>query len=200
MDSCRSKSQILILDCCQSGAFAREGKKTGNQKAITEATFEGIGSGRAVLTASDSTQFALEGDQVIPGAHLSLFTHFLIEGLITGEADIDNDGNISLDEWYEYTHSKVVSSTPEQIPQKWIYQQQGELLIAKSPISKTKLPMDLLQLIGNSLPGARETAVKELFKLLQSRDAEVFNLAHQELEKLEEDNNQRVSDCKESPD
>ena len=37
MDSCRSKRQILILDCCHSGAFARGTK--GEQKAITETTF-----------------------------------------------------------------------------------------------------------------------------------------------------------------
>ena len=64
MDSCRSKRQILILDCCHSGAFARGVK--GEQKAVTEATFEGSGFGRVVLTASDSTQYALEGDQVAP--------------------------------------------------------------------------------------------------------------------------------------
>ena len=47
MDSCRSKRQILILDCCHSGAFARGTK--GEQKAITETTFEGSGFGRVVL-------------------------------------------------------------------------------------------------------------------------------------------------------
>jgi uncharacterized caspase-like protein len=72
MDSCRSKRQILVLDCCHSGAFARGTK--GEQKAITENTFEGSGFGRVVLTASDSTQYALEGDQVIKQSDLSLFT------------------------------------------------------------------------------------------------------------------------------
>src|SRR5215216_3090559 len=51
MDSCRSKRQILILDCCHSGAFGRGAK--GEEKAITETTFEGSGFGRVVLTASD---------------------------------------------------------------------------------------------------------------------------------------------------
>ena len=73
MDSCRSKRQILILDCCHSGAFARGAK--GNSPAVTQSTFEGNGFGRVVLTASDSTQYALEGDQVIQQASLSLFTH-----------------------------------------------------------------------------------------------------------------------------
>src|SRR3972149_6774475 len=74
MVSSRSRRQILILDCCNSGAFARGTK--GEHKAITETTFEGNGFGRVVLTASDSTQFALEGDQVVTQTDLSLFTHF----------------------------------------------------------------------------------------------------------------------------
>lgn len=85
MDICRSRKQILILDCCNSGAFARAAK--GPQKAVTESTFEGNGSGRVVLTASDSTQFAFEGDRIIPQTEFSLFTHFLLEGLRTGKAD-----------------------------------------------------------------------------------------------------------------
>jgi hypothetical protein len=135
MDNCRSKRQILILDCCNSGAFARGTK--GEQKAVTESTFEGSGSGRVVLTASDSTQFAFEGDQVIKQSELSLFTHFLLEGLKTGEADRNNDGKVSLDEWYDYSYSKVTASTPQQIPHKWSYNQQGDLVIAQNPFVKS---------------------------------------------------------------
>ena len=49
MDDCRAKKQLLILDCCHSGAFA-EGTKGGEQKAITEASFksQGIGFGPQV--------------------------------------------------------------------------------------------------------------------------------------------------------
>src|SRR5215211_8742729 len=92
MDSCRSKRQILILDCCHSGAFAR-GSKAGAEKAVNVTTFQGNGFGRVVLTASDSTQYALEGNQVIKQTELSLFTHFLLEGLKTGEADMNHDGH-----------------------------------------------------------------------------------------------------------
>jgi hypothetical protein len=138
MDSCRSKKQILILDCCNSGAFAR-GTKAGDQKVITKPTFEGkVGLGRVVLTASDSTQFAFEGDQVVTQTEFSLFTHFLLEGLKSGKADIDGDGYITLDEWYEYTYPRVVSATSKQIPQKWSYRQQGELIVAKNPNLKKK--------------------------------------------------------------
>jgi formylglycine-generating enzyme required for sulfatase activity len=134
LDNCRSKRQILILDCCQSGAFARA--KSGAQKAITEATFEGTGYGRIVLTASDAVQYALEGDQVLNQTEFSLFTHFLLEGLKSGKADADNDGLVSLDEWYEYAYSQVRCVTSKQTPQKWSYRQQGALFIAKNRLVK----------------------------------------------------------------
>src|SRR5215216_317049 len=194
MDSCRSKRQILILDCCHSGAFGRGTK--GEQKAITETTFEGSGFGRVVLTASDSTQYALEGDQVIKQTELSLFTHFLLEGLKTGEADVNNDGHISLDEWYDYTYTRVISETPKQVPHKWSYNQQGDLIIAKNPFVKKRvveLPYELLQALESPSVGIRESAVNELGKYMRSRDTEMMQLAVSSLEKMKQDDSRRIS-------
>jgi hypothetical protein len=195
MDSCRSKRQILILDCCHSGAFAR-GTKGPGQKAITETTFEGSGFGRVVLTASDSTQYALEGDQVIKQTELSLFTHFLLDGLKTGEADVNNDGQISLDEWYDYTYAKVISETPRQVPHKWSYNQRGDLVIARNPYFKKKvaeLPYELVQALESPFVGIRESAVHEVGKYLKSRDPEVVALAIASLKKMREDDSRRIS-------
>lgn len=194
MDSCRSRRQILILDCCHSGAFGRGTK--GEQKAITEVTFEGSGFGRVVLTASDSTQYALEGDQVIKQTDLSLFTHFLLDGLQTGAADLNNDGLIALDEWYDYTYTRVVSETPKQVPHKWSYNQQGDLVIAKNPFRTKKvaeLPAELLQALESSFVGIRESAVNELGKYLQARDSELVELAISSLQKMEADDSRRIS-------
>src|SRR5215208_7574911 len=194
MDSCRSKRQILILYCCHSGAFARGVK--GEQRAITETTFEGSGFGRVVLTASDSTQYALEGDQVIKQTELSLFTHFLLEGLKTGEADANKDGLIALDEWYDYTYARVISETPKQVPHKWSYNQQGDLIIAKNPLVKKRvveLPAELLQALESSFVGIRESAVNELGKYLNSRDTEMVELAIASLEKMKQDDSRRIS-------
>src|SRR6266498_4151327 len=196
MDSCRSRRQILVLDCCHSGAFARGTKGEQEQKAITETTFEGSGFGRVVLTASDSTQYALEGDQVIRQTELSLFTHFLLEGLKTGEADVNNDGFIALDEWYDYTYTKVVAETPRQVPHKWSYNQQGDLIIARNPFLKKKaveLPYELIQALESPFVGIRESAVIEVGKYLKSRDSEMVDLAISSLEKMKNDDSRRIS-------
>src|SRR4029078_11904362 len=60
MDQSRSKRQILILDCCNSGAFAQGAKAEIGGSIGTAKAFEGTGYGRVILTASDSTQFAWE--------------------------------------------------------------------------------------------------------------------------------------------
>jgi uncharacterized caspase-like protein len=173
MDDCRSKRQILILDCCNSGAFVRGTK--GERKAITEKTFEGNGFGRVVMTASDSTQFAFEGEQILGQTDLSLFTHFLLEGLRTGDADRNNDGRISLDEWYDYSYIKVSAITPKQTPHKWAYNQQGELIIAKNPVFKrerAEFSTNSARPIEKVKSSFIDTAVKQFEELLRSSATE----------------------------
>lgn len=64
MADSRSRRQVLLLDCCYSGAFAR----TKADKAV------GIkdqleGRGRVVLTSSDAVQYSFEGDEVAGGCY-----------------------------------------------------------------------------------------------------------------------------------
>jgi uncharacterized caspase-like protein len=195
MDGCRSKRQILILDCCHSGAFERGTK--GDLRAVTETTFEGSGFGRVVLTASDSTQYALEGDQVITNTELSLFTHHLLEGLKTGGADLNRDGWITLEEWYEYTYTQVVSETPRQVPHKWSYRQQGDLVIARNPQLEQKSAeesTEVTQGLKSPFASVREGAVRELGRLLYSGDAAIASSARSALLGVKaHDDSRRVS-------
>src|SRR5687767_4879547 len=126
MDQSRSKRQILILDCCNSGAFPQGTKaEVGGVMGMTRA-FQGYG--RFVLTASDSTQFAWEGDKVIGQTDNSLFTHFLVKGL-EGEADSDGDGKITIDELYDYAYDQISRVTPKQTPTKSASKQEGEIVL-----------------------------------------------------------------------
>jgi hypothetical protein len=194
MDECRSRRQILVLDCCNSGAFARGTK--GDPTALTRTTFEGSGYGRAVLTASDATQYALEGDRVIEQAELSLFTHYLLEGLTTGEAAREGEDTITLDDWYEYAFQQIVSRTPAQTPRKWVYNQQGALIIAKNPAPRPapakQLPEELRASLDDSRPWVREGAVRELHRLLSSGEG-MEAIARAALEHIaEQDDSLRV--------
>lgn len=132
MDSSRSQRQLLILDCCHSGAFARGTKGVTGASVGTATAFEGTGYGRVVLTATDATQYAWEGDQILGEAQTSLYTHYLIKGLQSGAADINGDGKITVDELYDYIYEQIVKQTPKQTPGKWSYKEQGEIIIALS--------------------------------------------------------------------
>jgi hypothetical protein len=134
MDNSRSRRQVLILDCCHSGAFSRGTKSSTGASVGTKTTFEGIGFGRVVLTASDETQYAWEGSEIIGDTKNSLFTHFMVQGIQTGDADINQDGKITLDELYNYVYARVLETTPNQTPGKWSFREQGEIIISQSPL------------------------------------------------------------------
>ncbi len=127
----RSRKQVLILDCCYSGAFAHGMTPRADDKVLTRENFEG--RGRVVLTASDSMQYSFEEDRVEGEGARSVFTSTLVRGIETGEADLNRDGNISIDELYDYLYDQVTDETSKQTPKLWAFEVQGEILVAKNP-------------------------------------------------------------------
>jgi hypothetical protein len=186
MNNSRSQRQLLILDCCNSGAFAH-GSKTasavGKSMGIASA-FEGSGFGRVVLTATDATQYAWEGNKVIGDTQKSVFTHFLIEGL-KGDADRDGDGRIHVDELYDYTYEQVVRRTPKQTPGKWSYKQQGDLVLRDNlkprDVKPAPLPSELLEMLSHPNSGVRRAGIQELISLLDSKHLGLARAAQEKL-------------------
>jgi hypothetical protein len=191
MDQSRSKRQVLILDCCNSGAYAQGTKAALGVSIGTASAFEG-GYGRIILTASDSTQFAWEGDKVIGETDNSLFTHYLVEGL-EGEADQDGDGRITVDELYDYAYEKVRFATPKQTPSKFSSKQQGEIVLRQSmrleDIKPVSLPGELIEEIEDTRPYVREAAVQKLEKIVKGKNIGLARSARDALEKLAIDDN-----------
>src|SRR5688500_15238233 len=167
MDQSRSKRKVLILDCCNSGAFAQGTKAATGMSFGTASAFE-AGFGSIILTASDSTQFAWEGDQVIGHTEKSLFTHFLVDGL-EGKADRDGDGHINVDELYDYAFEQVHNATPKQTPSKFSNRQQGEIVLRQNlrpeDIPPVSLSDQLLSEIDSLFPEVRLRAVEQLAKI-----------------------------------
>jgi hypothetical protein len=126
MGSSRSKRQILILDCCFSGAFANDMKAKQADEAIDMKTQLG-GEGRAVLTSSTATQVTYEKEGT------SIYTRYLIQGLETGAADRDEDGQITVDELHEYAREKVQEAAPSMQPEIYAVREGYKILIARSP-------------------------------------------------------------------
>jgi WD40 repeat protein len=129
MRSCASTRMVLVLDCCYSGAFPAGRPAKGDSAVHTIERFHG--RGRAVLTSSDATQYSFEGDQLSGEAVQSVFTRHLVAGLRDGSADLDRDGDITLDELYSYVHDRVVAEIPRQRPRKQD-EVKGRLVIARN--------------------------------------------------------------------
>ncbi|MGH3868804.1 MAG: caspase family protein, partial [Pseudonocardiaceae bacterium] len=160
MESCSSRQKVLMLDCCYSGAFPADRiAKTDPQVNALE-KFQG--KGRVVLTASDATQYSFEGNQIIGEGTRSVFTRFLVEGLTTGEADLDGDGNISLDELYSYVHDRVIAEMPQQRPKKQ-ENIEGRIVIARN--IHWSLPTHVRNAIESPFAQDRLTALEGLAHL-----------------------------------
>ena len=190
MDQSRSKRQILILDCCNSGAFPQGTKaEVGGAMGMTRA-FQGYG--RFVLTASDATQFAWEGDKVIGQTDNSLFTHFLVKGL-EGDADNDGDGKITVDELYDYAYDQISRVTPKQTPTKSASKVEGEIVLRQfthlEDIKPVALPDDLISEIEDLRPYVREAAVQKLEKIVKGKNIGMARSAIEALEKIAADDN-----------
>ncbi len=110
MHESKSQRQVVILDSCFSGAFVK-GVQAKDSGSVNLEQFLG-GKGRAILTASTSTQYALTQD----GFELSIYTHFLVEGLRTGGADKDRAGWITVEDLHGYASAKVREAAPAMAP------------------------------------------------------------------------------------
>ncbi len=194
MDQCPSRRQILILDCCYSGAFERGAKGSTD---IPAATFEGNGVGRIVLTASSSTELAWEETGADDTADTSVFTRHLIEGLETGAADLDDDGHVGVDELYKYVYRRVVEENPRQNPRKWTYRQEGGDLILARHVGwarkPAELPAYLREALESPLARVREGAISELATFVRGNDSRLAESARQAARKALDDDSRRVA-------
>jgi branched-chain amino acid transport system substrate-binding protein len=123
-----SQRQIIILDCCFSGALV-QGMPIKGEFNIQE---ELGGKGRAILTSSSPIEYSFESED----NDLSIYTKYLVEGIETGAADQDGDQLISVNELHEYASERVKEAAPAMTP-KFYLSLEGEdtIYLAKSPLA-----------------------------------------------------------------
>ncbi len=182
IDHSASQRVVLILDCCYSGAFPAGAQHRGATDVSVADTF-GAGRGHVVLTASSATEYAFEGDAIAQNeGEPSFFTGALVEGIESGNADLDSDGAIGVDELYEYVHQAVRLRTPAQIPMK-SGRVEGELVIAKSNRTP-RLPERIVADSQSAHATVRAQAVEELRRLSESTQTGLKAAAIAELARM----------------
>jgi Caspase domain len=181
MAASRSRSVVLFLDCCYGGAFAQGGiARAGGDVNVLDSFREempGAGKGTAVITASDSMEYAFEGERLADDRRQrpSLFTSALVQGLATGDADKDEDGWVSLNELYNFVYDKVHDENPQQTPTR-LFDLAGELYLTRSQRRRVRpapLPAGLKAALTNPDMYARLGAIGELRSRLASDDLPV---------------------------
>ena len=188
MSGCMSRQKVLILDCCYSGAFPAGRLAKGDAAVHALERFQG--RGRTVLTASDATQYSFEGNQPRGQAAQSVFTRHLVAGLRDGSADLDGDGDITLDELYSYVHDRVVDEMPQQRPKKQD-NVEGRIVIARN-INWT-LPAHLRHALRSPIADDRLASLDGLARLYRIGNDLVRHEALEGIRRLAEDDSRLVS-------
>ncbi len=188
MDACGSRRKVLVLDCCYSGAFPAGRTAKADEAVHTLERFQG--KGRAVLTASDATQYAFEGNALSGSAASSVFTRHLVEAIRTGAADLDEDGDIALDELYSYVRERVVAEMPQMRPKK-LEDVDGRIVLARNV--NWALPAHLRHAIESPIAAQRLGAVEGLAHLHRMGNDIVRSAVVQQLGELASDDSRSVS-------
>ena len=166
MRASRSRSIVLLLDCCYGGAFAQgvTVRAAGDVNVLDSFPTDraGSGRGRAVITASTAMEYAFEGEQLADdqGRRPSLFTAALTEGLITGDADRDEDGGVESTSTSSTRSVTVTRTRPRAV--RLIL---GELYLASAALDIQRhgpLPADLQAAMTDQNLYTRLGAVSEL--------------------------------------
>jgi WD40 repeat protein/uncharacterized caspase-like protein len=100
---------LLIIDACNSGqALESSDERRGpmNTRGFAQLAYE---KGMYVLTASQSSEAAFESSGL---QHSYLAYALLEEGIKSGAADADHNGEITLNEWFSYATDRVPRIRP----------------------------------------------------------------------------------------
>ena len=124
MSGSKASRQIVMLNCCFSGAF-------GDLVPMDEGTIdleEAIAAkGRVVMTSTSSMDYAFER----LNGELSVYGHYLAEGLRTGAAAAAESDEITIDRLHQYVSRKVQEEAPSMVPKIFAKGEGYQLRIAK---------------------------------------------------------------------
>lgn len=159
LDECDAKTQVVILDCCFSGAFRRGLVSRGARRKV-DLPVHLSGRGRVILTSSTSFQYSYEeGSGAVPGLRpRSVFTSVLLDGIRNGLADRDRDGYVSVSELYAFVAETLARNKDPQTPE--LYSDgRGSVWIARNPYHRPAAPA-LTPVGGSTAVGAVAAALQ----------------------------------------
>lgn len=104
-----AKRVLVVIDACHAGGatkYMRSASKSLDKSLESFMREFGDSSGRAILSSSQSHEYSQEK----PGLEQSVFTYYLLKAL-SGEADTNTDGVVTLHEAYEFVYKNTKQET-----------------------------------------------------------------------------------------
>jgi len=160
----RARHRVIVLDCCFSGAFI--GVKSGEEPLSLE---QMQGESTAILASSGRIQYSFEEQ----GTN-SLFTQNLLQGIQSGEADEDQDGEVEVRELFAYAEKQVRLVRPEQTPMLSLTERMEPVVLARIPaeVRQRRELAVLYSQAGQAVQVGQWTQVLELFECIHAIQAD----------------------------
>ena len=104
----KAERVILLADCCYSGQTGGRTILSRTRANISDGFLDRLskGKGRIIITASSANEVSTESEELRHG----YFTYYLLKGL-KGEADVDGDRFIDVNEISSYLNREVPRAT-----------------------------------------------------------------------------------------
>ncbi|MEV0277475.1 AAA domain-containing protein [Streptomyces sp. NPDC050610] len=128
LEKCAARRKVLLLDCCFSGSAVQGFRSKGASRSASAPVVEA--SGVHVITASQHWEPAFTTDADQP----SQFTRAIVEGLHSGQADLDGDGQVSANDLFRHI-SRDLQKAPDgrrQTPTQSSLQVTGDIYLARA--------------------------------------------------------------------
>ena len=141
LDRLTSERLVLILDVCFSGQSGRSVRAKGmTTRSIVLSDFYNrmaSGKGKVIMAASGPNEASQENDRLGHG----VYTYYLLEAL-SGKADYDKDGIVTVMEAQQYLEKKVALETlNSQKPE--LYGSMSSIALGKSSVSDIALDLPI---------------------------------------------------------
>jgi len=109
---CRARFKLLVIDACHAGSEKGDDESTG---VTAKELAEPFGDLADVVTLASST--SRQTSQIWEEKQQSLFSYWLNQGL-RGHADGDGNGEVSIDELYDYVYRYVTKTAKLHFPKE----------------------------------------------------------------------------------
>ncbi|MEW2410344.1 caspase, EACC1-associated type [Streptomyces griseoviridis] len=128
LEKCAARRKVLLLDCCFSGSAVQGFRSKGAPQSGTAPVVEA--GGVHVITASQHWEQAFTTDADQP----SQFTRAIVDGLHSGQADLDGDGQVSANDLFRHI-SRDLQRAPDgrrQTPTQSSLHVTGDIYLARA--------------------------------------------------------------------